>query len=97
MNSAICNAISRRAVISFYYHGGLRTVEPHCHGVTGAGNEVLRAYQTGGYSESGNPVGWKLYEVADMRNIQITEETFAQNRPRYNPNDRSMQVVHCHV
>ena len=97
MNSLICNAISRRAVIIFHYHGGSRTVEPHCHGISTAGNEVLRGYQTGGYSESGNPVGWKLFEVSDMQNIQITGGTFGQNRPHYNPNDKGMQVVHCHV
>ena len=97
MNSNICEAISRRAVMTFAYSGGVRMVEPHCHGVSRAGNEVLRGYQTGGYSKSGNPVGWKLYEVSQMSNIIITEENFTHNRPGYNPNDKGMQEVHCHV
>jgi hypothetical protein len=62
-----------------------------------AGNEVLRGYQIEGYSESGKPVGWKLYDVNEMRNIQITEYNFRQNRPHYNPADKGMRVVHCNV
>jgi len=50
MNLEICAAIRTRSVIQFYYDGGLRTVEPHCHGVSKDGNELLRGYQTGGYS-----------------------------------------------
>jgi hypothetical protein len=97
MNTAICDAIRRRAVIEFYYDGGMRTVEPHCHGTSTSGNEVLRGYQTGGYSESGKPVEWKLFDVSKMSALTITNQTFAQNRPSYNPNDKQMSVVHCHV
>jgi len=97
MNNVICDAIHRRSVITFYYNGGMRTVEPHCYGISTAGNDVLRGYQTGGYSESGNSVGWKMYEVAGMTNIQISGNTFNQNRPGYNPNDKGMSVIHCHV
>jgi hypothetical protein len=97
MNTTICNAISRRAVIQFYYDGGIRTVEPHCHGISTAGNEVLRGYQTGGYSESGNPVGWKLFDVSKMYSLSVTNQTFTQNRPSYNPNDTSMSTIHCRV
>ena len=97
MNNVICDAIQRRAVIQFYYDGGTREVEPHCHGTSTAGNEPLRGYQTAGYSKSGNSVGWKLFDVSQMRNIERTGEIFAHNQPQYNPNDRGMKVVHCHV
>lgn len=97
MNSTICDAISGRHLLRFRYDGGDRTVEPHCHGVSTAGNEVLRAYQTAGFSESGNPVGWKLFEVSKMSALQLQSETFKANRPGYNSNDRGMSSVHCHV
>jgi hypothetical protein len=97
MNTVICAAIKARAVVQFYYDGGLRTVEPHCHGISRAGKEVLRAYQTAGYSKSGNPVGWKLFEVAKISRLQTLSQTFTKNRPMYNPNDRGMRQVHCHV
>ncbi len=97
MNTMICAAIKARSVVQFYYDGGLRTVEPHCHGISRAGKELLRAYQTAGYSKSGNPVPWRLFEVAKITGLQTLSQTFTKNRPKYNPNDRSMQQVHCHV
>ena len=97
MNTAICAAISNRAIVQFNYDGGLRTVEPHCHGISKAANEVLRGYQTGGYSSSGNPVEWKLFTVAEISGLRRTGATFLANRPGYNPNDLGMTSVHCHV
>lgn len=97
MNTTICDAIQRRAVIQFYYGGGTRTVEPHCHGTSTAGNEVLRGYQTGGYSESGKPVEWKLFDVSEISSLSITNQIFTQNRPLYNSNDKAMRAVHCRV
>ena len=97
MNTAICAAISKRAIVEFTYHDGSRTVEPHAHGTSTAGKEVLRGYQTGGASRSGKPEDWKLYVVADIINFRETADTFSQNRPGYNPNDEGMSPVHCHV
>ncbi len=97
MNALICDAIAKRAIIQFDYDGGMRTVEPHCHGISTAGNEVLRGYQTGGYSESGRPVEWKLFDVSKISSLSITEKIFAQDRPFYNPNDKAMKIIHCHV
>ncbi len=97
MNMAICTAIRNRAVVQFYYDGGTRTVEPHCHGISTTGNEVLRAYQTAGYSESGKSVGWKILEVAKITSFRQADVTFSTNRPGYNPNDSGMSSVHCHV
>ena len=97
MNTIICDAISKRTVIQCHYDGGTRTIEPHCHGISTAGNEVLRGFQTGGYSESGNPVAWKLFDVSKMSAVQATALSFAGNRAGYNPNDKGMKTVHCHV
>lgn len=47
MNSSICEAISGRLVIQFSYKGGMRTAEPHCHGKSRSGHEVLRATRQG--------------------------------------------------
>lgn len=97
VNKAICDAIRSRAIIQFHYDGGLRIAEPHSHGISTAGSEVLRGYQTGGYSSSGDPVGWKLYLVASISGLRQTGKVFLANRPDYNPNDRGMISVHCHV
>lgn len=43
MNATICKAIRERRIIRFSYGDGYRLVEPHCHGVSKGGNELLRA------------------------------------------------------
>jgi hypothetical protein len=97
MNQSICEAIRDRAVVQFSYGGGSRTVEPHCHGITSTDREVLRGYQTGGYSSSGNPVGWRLFEVEKISGFRQSGQTFARARPGYAPHDRGMASVHCYV
>lgn len=97
MNSAICEAIRHRQVIQFNYSGSLRAVEPHCHGFSTAGREVLRAYQTDGSSRSGSPVGWKLFEVSKISGVRSTGQTFAVSRPGYDRQDDHMASVHCCV
>jgi len=97
MRRSVCEAIRARTVVRFSYDGGSRTVEPYCHGVSPTGNEVLRGYQTGGYSSSGNPVGWRLFEIAKIASFRQTSQLFSRNRPGYNPHDRGMVSVHCRV
>lgn len=93
----ICDAIRSRMVIRFYYRGGIRVVEPHCHGISTDKSEVLRAYQIGGYSNSGQHVGWKLIAIDKIHGIRPEGTTFIVNRHGYDPNDRSMSTIHCSV
>ena len=51
MNDEICAAIGSKQLLHLDYGGGSRTVEPYVYGVSTAGNEVLRAFQTGGHSQ----------------------------------------------
>ena len=95
MNQEICKAIESKNIITFYYDGGSRTVEPHCYGVSKNDKELLRAYQTGGYSESGNPVGWKLFSVEKISNLDVSSDTFEGPRFQYNPNDKAMATIYC--
>ncbi len=97
INSLICALIKKRAIVQFYYDGGTRIVEPYCHGISSAGNKVLRGFQIGGHSASGEPIRWKLFEVAKMSDLQETGRRFTTLRPGYEPNDRGMTSVHCSV
>jgi hypothetical protein len=97
MNTQICFAIKSRVIIQINYDGGIRIIEPYCHGISQAGNEVLRAYQIRGFSRSGEPSGWKLFESTKIHNIIITSDNFKENRVGYNPNDQGMNSIHCHV
>ncbi len=81
---------------SILYNGGTRVVEPHCHGVTTAGNEGLRAYQISGYSESGN-MGWKMFDLSKASSVTVLEETFSNPRPGYKKGDRGMSQIYCEL
>ena len=97
MKSIICSAINERRELHFYYNGGYRTAEPYCYGISRKGNELLRAFQTGGYSESGNPENWKLFSVDKMDEITITTEEFLGDRPEYKPDDSAMEDIYCNI
>ncbi|MHA1315077.1 MAG: hypothetical protein ACTSSI_10155 [Candidatus Helarchaeota archaeon] len=97
MNQRICSAILSRKIIRFFYKGGIRLVEPYCYGISTRGNEVLRAYQISGYSESGENVGWKLFKVSDISDFSITDGEFSKIRPKYKPNDSAMTKIFCNI
>ncbi len=68
-------AMGEKKMVRFLYDGGLRIVEPHCHGWTVRGNEAIRAYQTEGYSSSGT-MGWKTFLLDKMEDFEVLEENF---------------------
>jgi hypothetical protein len=93
----ICEAIEKKAVVEFIYNGGLRVVEPQCHGTSTAGNEVLRGFQTKNYSKPGESPANKLFEVSKISGLKPTGKTFSKPGPHYNPDDKAMGYVHCHL
>ena len=98
--ATICAAINSRCPIEFYYHGGYRTVEPFCLGLVlsgGPDNESLLCYQTGGFSELREVVGWKLYRASEMEDITVLKEQFDGCRPGYDPDGVGMEVIYCCV
>lgn len=97
MDTRICDAIRTLAVIEFHYDGRLRIVEPHCHGTSRAGKEVLRGYQVAGESSSGKTLGWRLFEVDKITGLSATGESFSDPRPGYNPEDSHMISIHCRL
>lgn len=97
VSALICEAIRKRALLEFEYHGGCRIVAPYCYGVSVRGIEVLRAIQIRGFSASGGYGFGKLWAVQDMRELQILTETFVPDDPDYNPNDRGMKQIHCRI
>ena len=95
MNTILCQAIKERRVVRFYYDGGVRDVEPHCHGCSKDDNDLLRGYQVGGYSSSGDSIGWKMFRLDRMSGLVTTAATFHGPRPEYDPNDNRMATVYC--
>lgn len=96
MNQEIVDAIENQSVIEFYYDGELRVVEPHCYGVTTAGNEGLRAFQIDGYSSTGK-LGWKMYDLGKADDITITENQFEGPRPGYQSGDKGMSKIYAEL
>ena len=98
MNALLCAAIRSRRVINFYYDGGRRTVEPYCYGASGTGHELLRGYQTAGYSRSGVPQGWKMFRLDELSGLAMTDEVFMTNRPEYDAErEEKMATIYCRV
>ena len=95
MPTPICEAIARRRLLAFEYHGHERLVEPHCHGVSAERHELVRAFQVGGTGASGS-LGWKLFDVDDVYELRIVDHTF-QPRPDFKRDDDAMHPVHCCV
>jgi hypothetical protein len=95
--NVICEAIRKRALLEFKYHGRHRVVQPYCHGVSTRDVEMLRAIQVRG-SSSSNGFGFgKLWIVADMADLCLLGETFTPGDPHYNPNDTAMKRIHCRI
>jgi len=93
----LCEAIRRRSLVQFTYHGYARVVAPYCHGISTRNSEVLRAVQVRGGSSSGGLGLGKLWTVSEMVNPQILDETFTPDDSNYNPNDTAMKRICCRI
>lgn len=83
-------AIKTRKLVKFLYEGEERIVAPHTLGEN-SGNLVLRAFQKEGYSSSGK-LGWRLYIVSKMDEIEKLEAIFEQE-VGYKKGDKIMNKI----
>jgi hypothetical protein len=90
----LCRAINGRILIQFKYDGRTRIVEPFCCGTGTAGNYVLRGFQIRG-SDKTKPLCWRLYEISEMSQLNLTQHTFKGKRDEYQPNDSSITEIFC--
>ena len=94
MTLTLAQAVREHRIITFWYDGLMRTVEPHAYGVhKDTGNEVLSGFQTAGFSHSSDCPDWRLYRLSDIQSLTVTNETFKQTRPGYNPHDSRMSQI----
>jgi len=96
MDPQICDAIENKRHLALNYNGLPREIEPHAHGISLAGNEVVRGYQTDGQSSS-EQLGWRLWDVAKMESLRVCQSTFSSPRPGYVRGDSKMRPVHCEL
>lgn len=95
--SLICGAITKRARLEFKYQGRHRVVEPYCLGISTKGVELLRAVQVRGSSSSRGYGFGKLWTVAAIEELRVTDETFEPSDPHYNPDDSAMKKIRCRI
>ncbi|MFC1917311.1 hypothetical protein ACFLXH_01490 [Chloroflexota bacterium] len=96
----LCMAVHAKQLVEFYYHGGSRLVEPYCVGVSlpsdRVDNEVLICYQTSGYVEIGESLGWKMFRLVEIMEAKIIKQTF-QMRSEYDTDIPGMVTIRCCV
>lgn len=71
-------AIQNKGLIRFSYKNKERVVEPHDYGIQ-KGIARLLSWHIGGQSSSRLP-GWRWFDVADMKSMEVLEKTFPGNR-----------------
>ena len=79
MDQIIIDAIDKKKMISFDYHGHNRIAEPHVYGIKD-NKESLLIYQTGGTSSSGGIPQWRRMFVNEMIGLQMTTQSFPGKR-----------------
>ena len=80
---ALKQALKEKRVVVFTYKGHSRTVEPHALGKGTEDKPVLLAWQTAGGSQTEPPPGWRVFLVTEIKELAMTEKTFAKPRPDY--------------
>lgn len=96
MLQKIINAIRNREMLSFSYTGLIRVVQPAAVGVSLAGNDVLRCFQTeGGHITSGHE--WDLCEVSKISNLRATGKCFSGEPPLYKRGDKKMSSIYAEL
>ena len=79
VHDLLCFAIDNKRLVEFQYKGLLRIAEPHDYGIIDGVGKLL-VYQLGGESRSGSLPDWRTPKVADIRGLQVLEETFPGGR-----------------
>ena len=78
-NPLLWTAVEDRRMIRLLYHGRIRTLEPHDHGILN-GSVQLLAYQVGGSSSRRLP-NWILMKADAIINLELLDQRFPGGRP----------------
>jgi hypothetical protein len=72
----LVRAVLDRRTVTLVYEGLRRVVEPHLVGIHEAGEPMVAAFQTGGFSHSGDLPGWRTFITTNVESVEPREETF---------------------
>ena len=72
----LVRAVLEHRTVTLVYEGLRRVVEPHLIGIHEAGEPMVAAFQTGGFSHSGDLPGWRTFMTMKVESVDLREETF---------------------
>jgi hypothetical protein len=72
----LVRAVLEHRTVTLVYEGLRRIIEPHLIGIHEAGEPMLAAFQTGGFSHSGDLPGWRTFITTKVESVDHREETF---------------------
>ena len=73
---ALVRAGLEHRTVTLVYEGLRRVVEPHLVGIHEAGEPMVAAFQTGGFSHSGDLPGWRTFITTKVESVDPRDETF---------------------
>ena len=88
----LCDAITNKQRISFYYHDKERVGEPQCCGISTTDKVVARVHLVKGGSRPE-----QLFEVRQISSLKVLDEFFYKPGPNYKENDSAMKVIYCQL
>jgi len=96
MRHIIEEAIRNRCYLRFTYKGSERVVQPAAIGVSLAGNEVLRCFQTEGtHSNKGHD--WDVCLLSKISGLSVTGEKFETPPPGYKRGDKGLVKIYAEL
>ena len=96
IHDLLLKAILGKRLINFTYKNKRRIAEPHDYGIQN-GIRRLLCYQIGGHTNTGRLPSWRLFDLDDMKDVQISDRTFAGNRPPESGKHHSWEVIFARV
>jgi hypothetical protein len=80
MQQVLEDAIAKKLLVEFGYHGHTRIAEPHVLGVSGGITQLL-VYQVGGSSNSGGVPDWRRFDLSGASGLTVLSQSFPGARP----------------
>ncbi|MDO8267796.1 MAG: hypothetical protein Q7T32_08175 [Moraxellaceae bacterium] len=80
MEEIIIQAIAQKKLVEFNYQGRPRIAEPHVYGITNGVKQLL-GFQVRGHSSRGNLPDWRRFDLHEIIDLRIIEESFPGRRP----------------
>ena len=95
VDALIRRAIHERRLVEFMYHGAPRAAEPHDYGRMQSRVRLL-SFQVRGSSRGSLP-GWRLFDVAEIKELRVLGETFGGSRGTQHRTHKHWDEVFCRV